>query len=101
MYENLPGGDILENGLRSLSQGRVDENSLLVTIGAWRLGRCGIKIQPLATDARFPEDAFYRLLVSKHGRDAYRIYNSLMRRLVSLERAMERLRNAQGKKDAI
>ena len=39
MYENLPGGDILENGLQSLTQGRVDEYSLLLMIGAWRLGR--------------------------------------------------------------
>jgi hypothetical protein len=97
MYENFPGGDILENGLRSLGQGRVDENSLLVMIGAWRLGRCGINIQPLPTGTTFPEDAFYRLLSRKYGPDAYRMYNSLMRRLVSLESAMEQLRNAEEK----
>ncbi len=89
MYESLPGGDILENGLRSLNQGRIDENSLLVMIGAWRLGRCGINIRPLPIDTAFPEDALYHLLAKKYGRDAYRRYNSLTRRLVSLENALE------------
>jgi len=92
MYENLPGGDILENGLRSISQGRVDENSLLVMIGAWRLGRCGIPIKPLPLDSPFPENALYRLLTRKYGPGAYRMYNSLTRRLVSLENALEHLR---------
>ena len=92
MYENLPGGDILDNGLRSLSQGRVDENSLLVMIGAWRLGRCGITIKPLPIDAAFPENALHRLLSGKYGPAAYRMYNSLTRRLVSLENALEHSR---------
>jgi len=92
MYENLPGGDILENGLRSLNQGHVDENSLLVMIGAWRLGRCGINIKPLPLDAAFPENALHHLLAKKYGRDAYRMYNSLTRRLVSLENALEHSR---------
>jgi len=92
MYENLPGGDILENGLRSLNQGRVDENSLLVMIGAWRLGRCGINVTQLPLDTAFPEKALHNLLAKKYGRDAYRMYNSLTRRLVSLENALEHAR---------
>ena len=91
MYDNLPGGDILEQGLRSLDDGRVDENSLLLMIGAHRLRLCGINIKPPPIGSAFPEDALHQLLAGKHGNDAYRVYNSLTRRLVSLENAMENL----------
>lgn len=92
MYENLPGGEILDDGLRSMARGQVDENSLLLLIGAYRLGRCGISIAPLDLGQMLPEDRLYELLARKHGDDAYRIYKSLTRRLVSLENALENLR---------
>ena len=91
MYENLPGGEILDDGLRSMSQGQVDENSLLLLIGAYRLERCGISISPLSIGRAFPEDELYELLARKYGDEAYRIYKSLTRRLVSLENALENL----------
>jgi hypothetical protein len=91
VYENLPGGDILEQGLRSMGKGLVDENSLLLLIGAYRLRQCGVDIRPLEIAAGFPEDELYQLLISKYGSDAYRMYNSLTRRLVSLENALENL----------
>lgn len=94
MYENLPGGEILEQGLRAMSKGEVDENSLLLLIGAYRLGRCGINITPLDVGALFPEDKLYELLTNKHGDEAYRVYKSLTRRLVSLENALESLRSS-------
>ena len=91
MYDNLPGGDILERGLRSMRDGQVDENSLLLLIGAYRLGRCGISITPLDIGTMFPEDKLYELLARKHGTQAYGIYNSLTRRLASLQNAIENL----------
>ncbi len=92
MYENLPGAEIIEHGLRSLSKGEVDENSLLLLIGAYRLGQCGINITPLDIGTKFPEDKLYELLTQKHGDQAYRMYNSLTRRLVSLENALAHLK---------
>lgn len=93
MYENLPGGDILDRGLRSMSKGEVDENSLLLLIGAYRLRRCDIPITPLDLGDSFPEDKLYELLTNKHADQAYRVFKSLTRRLVSLENALESLRS--------
>lgn len=93
MYENLPGGDILEQGLLALSMREVNENSLLLLMGAYRLGRCGIHITSLDVGTLFPEDTLYKLLTNKHGDQAYRMYRSLTRRLVSLENALESLQN--------
>ena len=89
MYEHLPGGEILDQGLKAMDAGVVNEHSLLLQIAAQRLGRCGITIRSLDIAGAFPEDRLYELLVTRHGAEAYRMYNSLIRRLVSLENALE------------
>jgi hypothetical protein len=87
MYENLPGGDILDHDLEAMRSGVVNESSLLLLIAARRLGECGIKVAPLDIGGAFPEDRLYDLLVAQHGAQAYRLYRSLIRRLISLENA--------------
>lgn len=90
MFEHLPGGDLLEAGLRDLRAGRITEAALLVLVGRRRLVRCGIMVPSLDPPPALPEHALYDLLVDAHGReDGYRRYNSLMRRLVSLENALD------------
>ena len=91
MYEHLPGGEILDRGLKSLRQGVVDEDSLLLLIAAHRLGRCGTHIAELDTGAGFPENRLYDFLNQKYGSEAYRLYRSLTKQLTSLENAMENL----------
>jgi hypothetical protein len=96
MFEHLPGGEILEEGLRDLQSGRRSVNALLVLIGRPRLSACGIEIPALPPKGgQFFEHELYDRLVSELGREAgYSRYNSLIRRLVSLERALESLRSA-------
>jgi hypothetical protein len=92
MYDHLPGGEILEAGLRDLHAGSRSVAALLVLVAAPRLVRCGIVIPGLASgDSRsaLPEHDLFRSLAATHGPEAYRHYRSLMRRLASLVQALE------------
>ena len=87
--EHLPGGEILEQGLRDLDAGVRSVAALLVLTAAPRLARRGIQIPTGASAPRLPEHELYDLLVAEHGPEAYRHYRSLLRRLVSLENALD------------
>ena len=89
MLDDLPGAFILNDGLRDLEQGELSEAALLVLIGAPRFLQLGVHLPPSNPLAALPEHMLFDLLVEKHGVDAYRHYNSLLRLLVSLENAME------------
>lgn len=89
MHEHLPGGEILEPGLRDLRAGVRSVSALLVMIGAPRLARCGVQIPVGLSPSPLPEHELYELLVAEHGPEAYRLYRSFLRRLVSLENALE------------
>lgn len=89
MHENLPGGEILKDGLRDLERGIRSVSALLVMIAAPRLTRCGIRIPSTVFSSILPEHELYDLLAAEHGPEAYRLYGSLQRRLVSLENALE------------
>jgi len=80
MPEPLPGGEILTEGLRDLDRGIRSVPALLVLIASPRLARSGIVM---------PEHELYDLLVAAHGPEAYRMYRSLLRRLVNLENALD------------
>jgi hypothetical protein len=82
----LPGGDLVEKGVADLEAGRVTIESLLVSIGALRLGALGIElVQPL----RGAEHHLYALLAAEDSDSAHSRYNALVRRLISFERAAE------------
>src|SRR5215813_8338939 len=89
MYDHLPGGEILRNGLKDLEHGITSIDSLLVLVAAPRLTRCGIPIPQVRSPAGLPEHDLFRRLCVEHGPEAYRHYRSLMRRLVSLENALD------------
>ena len=89
MYEHLPGGEILQDGLRDLESGVRSVCSLLVLIAAPRLTRSGIQIPRGVSPAGLPEHELYDLLLAAQGAEAYRHYRSLLRRLVSLENALD------------
>lgn len=91
MYEHLPGGEILRNGLRDLQDGVRSIDALLVLVAAPRLTRCGIRIPQACSPSALPEHDLFRRLCVEHGPEAYRHYRSLMRRLVSLENALDGL----------
>jgi hypothetical protein len=93
----LPGEELAETGLADLAQGRVSDLSLLVMIAAPRLRRLGIQI-PDPPCPRPYEHQLYARLDERLGAAAHSYYNSLIRRIVSYARCLERERS-QGKSD--
>lgn len=84
--EALPGGELIEQGLADLAAGRESIPALLVSIGAPRLRRAGVKI-PRSLPS--PEIRLYTRLEDEDPLSAHSRYNPLIRRLVSFERALE------------
>ena len=95
---DLPGGDLISAGLADLPAGRESIGAYLVAIGATRLRRLGLPVPPgdaLPTEA---EIGLYRLLCRSEGSGAYSQYNSLIRQLVSFERALEQRTQPRGER---
>jgi hypothetical protein len=89
---SLPGEDLVAQGTADLSQDRQTDFSLLVLIAAPRLRRLGVHIP----DRPFPrpcEHQLYARLDQRLGAAAHSYYNSLIRRIVSYARALEREQN--------
>lgn len=87
-FEDLPGSDLVQAGLRDIAQGVYDSaEALLVAIGAPRLRTLGIELPRELPE--LPEHELYFHLGKQHGRDAHSKYNALVRRLVSFERALD------------
>ena len=80
----LPGGDLVETGLRDLEEQRVSDEALLVSIGRSRLIQLGLDVPTGFDDA---EHRLYDRLSERFGDAAHGRYNALVRRLVSFERA--------------
>jgi hypothetical protein len=85
MNAALPGGDIIDTGLQDLREGRETIAALLVAIGAPRLRQLGLPVPDRLPTT--PEHRLYDLLVEDDVDAAHSRYNSLIRRLVSFERA--------------
>lgn len=87
---NLPGADLVAKGLENLQNGKRTAESLLVLIGAPRLRSLGIDV-PKHRLRICPELSLYHLLLKKEKSDAYSLYNSYLRRLISFEQACEQI----------
>ncbi len=87
----LPGEEIVRRGLADLRENRITEDSLLVLIAAPRLKRLGIDV-PERQAPRPYEHQLYTRLEERLGTEAHSFYNSLIRRIVSYARAVERER---------
>jgi hypothetical protein len=85
-WNDLPGSDLVREGLDDLRSGRETALAMLVAIGAPRLRRLGMDVPEMFED---PEQRLYALLARTEGDAAHARYNSLVRRLVSFERAAE------------
>jgi hypothetical protein len=85
-WTDLPGGDIVAQGLDDLRDGRETVPALLIAIGAPRLRRLGISVPETVAN---PEYRLYALLAETEGDAAHAHFNALIRRLVSFERAAE------------
>lgn len=82
---DLPGADVVAQGLRDLEAGLCTVASLVVSIGAPRLRALGLEVPSPFDDA---EHALYLLLARSGADAAHGRYNALVRRLVSFERAV-------------
>ena len=82
-----PGEDLIEQGILDLTEGRETIQALLVSIGAPRLRRLGLKI-PISTHPS-PEHRLYKMLMASNADAAHSQYNAWIRRLTSFERAAE------------
>jgi hypothetical protein len=83
--ENLPGGDLVGDGIRDLAEGRTTEAALLVSIAAPRLRMLGIDVPPTEPN---PEHRLWELLALTDVDSAHSRYNALVQRVVSFERAV-------------
>lgn len=81
----LPGADLVRQGVEDLEGGRVTIPALLVSIGVSRLRAGGVSVPPPLPDA---SHRLYLELARIHGNDAHSKYNAFVRRLVSFERAL-------------
>lgn len=81
---DLPGHDLIEQGVADLDRGVESVPALLVSIGAPRLRSLGFTLPPALAD---PEHRLYAVLQSSDPDSAHARYNALIRRLVSFERA--------------
>lgn len=85
----LPGADLVAQGLTDLHAQRHTVNALLVAIGAPRLRRLNLNLPAASRLPEHPEHQLYDLLASQEPQNAHASYNALIRRLVSYERACE------------
>src|SRR3972149_3967584 len=93
-YEAWPGGDLIREGLDDLAAGRKSIPALLVAVGAPRLRRSGIDVPRRRLSGA--EHRLYALLARPAPDSAPSRYNALIRRLVSFERAVERVCSSDG-----
>jgi len=87
--DDLPGHELVEEGLRDLSEGRESAAAFLARIGSRKLSRCGVDVPVSEADALEADHRLYALLSREHGKSAHGRYNALLRELVSFERALE------------
>ena len=83
----LPGGELIHSGLTDAAQGRQTIGALLVAIGAPRLRRSGLVVPD--SGVVDPDHRLYELLARDDADAAHSRYNSLLRQLISFERALE------------
>ena len=82
----LPGAELIEQGLADLTAGSVTIESLLVSIAAPGLRDVGVVICHSIPDA---ELQLYALLSARDGAAAHSQFNALVRRVVSFRHAAQ------------
>ena len=85
MLSNLPGRDLVTEGISDLAAGRVTESALVVAMAAPRLRTLGFDVP--ASPGERPSHRLYELLSESD--DAHSRYNALVGRIVSFARAAE------------
>jgi hypothetical protein len=91
---DLPGAELLRDGLADLRAGRESEFALVVEIAAPRLRALGFDVPQHPHDESFgedgtPEHRLYSLLAQRPDGGAHSYYNALLARIASFARAAE------------
>ena len=95
--ENLPGGQLVREGLADFQSGRCTAPACLVAMAQTRLRHAGLLPEDKALPSfPEPERQLYRLLRAEGG-DAYSRYNALVRELVSFEQSLDHLNRRRAK----
>jgi len=81
----LPANDLIAAGIRDLQERQETIAALLVSIGAPKLRSLGLSVPEDLPEN--PEHRLYDLLAADNSDSAHSRYNSLIRKLVSFERA--------------
>lgn len=87
-FVDLPGGELLRDGLRDLAAGRATVPALLLQIAEPRLREHGLAL-PAAADAPAAELRLYARLEQEHGAGGYARYRALLDELNSLVNALD------------
>lgn len=95
--DELPGAELVARGIEDLQRGKLTVEALLLAVGAPRLRAAGLPVPEASEWPPEPEHALYEAIGRSGVEDSHAHYNSLIRRLVSFERALER-RCSQGKR---
>ena len=85
--DGLPGAALIRSGIRDLLDCRTTVGACLVAIALPRLKEAGLMPRDFRPCFTQGELTLYRILRKEDG-DAYSRYNSLLRELVSFERAL-------------
>jgi hypothetical protein len=96
---NIPGSDLVAQGLEDIKNGRITPHALLLQVAAPRLRRLNIVI-PTLGGIKSPEEEPYEHqlydLIKQNG--GHGLYNSLCARIVSFAATLEA--QSKGKEDA-
>lgn len=93
--DDLPGAELVLEGLEDAARGETTISSLLVRIAAPRLRRLGLSV-PEFHDQTDAEIRLYERIGQSGVPDPYSEYNALLRRLTSFAHALERRQSAHG-----
>lgn len=86
-HPQLPGADLVAEGLRDLSTGRESDAALLTAMASTRLRRVGVNVPDSAVDC--PSHQLYDRLAERDPSTAHSQYNALVARIASYARAAE------------
>ena len=81
---------MVRKGLEDLSRGNETVEAFLVSMGEPRLRLLDVPLPSGSTGIQDADRRLYWLLAAQYGREAHSKLNSLVRELVSFERALER-----------
>jgi hypothetical protein len=84
---DLPGHELVSEGLADLHTGRESESALLVAMAAPRLRRLGIDVPVYGGE--MPSHRLYEVISADTHQGAHSRYNALVGRMVSFARAAE------------